>query len=47
MFAAMTVGTLAQLATCREEAALLGLRSAFTSVTLPLNQLLRQLILGI
>lgn len=46
MLAALTVGTTMQLATCREEAALFGLRTAFSAFTLPLNSVIQQLLLG-
>ncbi len=45
MLAVFTCGTTFQLAACREEATLFGLRTAFSSVTLPLNQLIRSLLL--
>lgn len=44
--AAMTLGTAFQLSTCREDAALFGLRWAFSSITLPLNVFIRDLLLG-
>ncbi len=44
--AALTLGTTLQLSTCQQEAALLGIRTAFTSFTLPFNQLIRQFLLG-
>jgi len=44
--AALTVGTAMQLSTCREDLALFGLRTAFSSITLPINELLRALIFG-
>ena len=47
LLAAMTAGTALQLAACREEAALLGLRTVFTSFTLPFNQFIRQLLLSL
>jgi hypothetical protein len=47
LFIAMTVGTAMQLSTCREETALFGLRTAFTSVTLPINTAIRQILLGL
>ena len=47
MFAAMTVGSAMQLATCREETALLGLRTAISSITLPINTLIRQFFVGL
>lgn len=45
--AVMCMGTVAQISTCREESALFGLRTAFTSVTLPINTLIRQILLGV
>ncbi|HKQ50137.1 MAG TPA: hypothetical protein VJZ71_18820 [Phycisphaerae bacterium] len=42
MFATMTVGSVMQLSTCREETALLGLRTAISSITLPINTLIQQ-----
>lgn len=47
VFAAMTLGTTWQLSNCGTELSLLGLRSAFSSITLPINILLRNLLLGI
>jgi len=47
LLAAMTVGTAMQLSTCREEAALFGLRTAFTSVMLPINAAIQQILLGL
>lgn len=44
--AVMTVGTAMQLSACSDELALFTLQTAFTSVTLPINALIRQLILG-
>ena len=46
MLAALCVGTTAQLATCREEAALFGLRTAFSSVTVASNTAIRQFFFG-
>ncbi len=46
VLAAMTIGTAMQLSACREELALFGLRTAFTSVTLPLNQAIQAFLLG-
>lgn len=40
------MGTVTQLSTCREQSALFGLRTAFTSFTLPVNTFLRQFFLG-
>ncbi len=45
LLATMTMGTLAQVSTCQQEAALFGVRTAFTAFFLPLNQLLRDLLL--
>lgn len=47
VFIAMIAGTAMQVSTCREEAALFGLRTAFTSVTLPINTAIRQALLGL
>ena len=47
LLAALCLGSVAQLSTCREESALFGLRTAFTSFTLPFNVLLRQILLGV
>jgi hypothetical protein len=47
VLAVMTVGTAMQLSTCRQEVALFGLRTAFTSVTLPVNTFIRQALLGL
>ena len=47
VLAAMTVGTAMQLSTCREETALYGLRTAFTSVMLPINSLIYQILQGL
>ncbi|MCG8405779.1 MAG: hypothetical protein MI923_11330 [Phycisphaerales bacterium] len=47
MLAAMTCGTTLQLSTCREDLALFGLRTLFTSFTLPLNQLLRDILISV
>jgi hypothetical protein len=47
LLAAMTIGTAMQLSTCREDLALFGLRTAFTSVTLPINVAVRQVLLGV
>lgn len=47
LFVAMTMGTTFQLTTCREESALFGLRWAFSSVTLPINQFIRDLLLSL
>ncbi|MBI5765264.1 MAG: hypothetical protein HZA51_17265 [Planctomycetes bacterium] len=47
LMAAMSMGTVLQLSTCREETALLGLRTAFSAFTLPVNIFIRSFILGI
>ena len=47
LLAAMTLGTAFQLTACREDAALFGLRVGFSSVTLPINQFLRSILLGL
>ncbi len=47
LMAALTMGTALQVSACREEFAFFGLRTAFTSITLPINQLIQQLLLGI
>ena len=47
VLAVMTCGTTFQLSTCREDLALFGVRTLFTSFTLPLNQLLRDILLSI
>ncbi len=44
MLAALTCGTTLQLSACRGDLALFGLRTLFTSFTLPINQLLQDLI---
>ena len=46
LFATMTMGTTFQVTACREETALFGLRWAISSVTLPINQFIRDLLLG-
>lgn len=46
MLAALCLGTTTQLSTCREDAALLGVRTAFSSVTLPINTAIRQFFFG-
>jgi hypothetical protein len=45
--AAMAMGSVLQLSTCREETALFGLRWAFSSFTLPIDVYLRQFIVGL
>ncbi len=47
LLAAMTVGTVMQLSACREDASLFALRTAFSSITLPINTLISQYLLGI
>lgn len=47
LMATLTMGTLMQWSTCRENTALFGLRWAFSSVTLPINTFLRNLIFAI
>ncbi len=46
MMAALSMGTVLQIATCREQAAFLGLRSAFSAFTLPVNQAIRDFLLA-
>lgn len=46
MLATLTMGTVAQVSTCQQELALLGLRTAFTAFFLPLNQFLRDVLLA-
>jgi hypothetical protein len=43
----MTLGTAFQLTACREDVALFGLRVGFSSITLPINQLLRSILLNL
>jgi hypothetical protein len=45
--AGLCVGTMFQFSNCREDVALLGLRTAFSSITLPINTLIRQFFLGL
>lgn len=47
LLAVMTMGTAFQLTACREDLALFGLRVGFSSVTLPINQFLRSILLGL
>lgn len=47
LFATLTIGTAMQISTCQEQAALLGLRTGFSSVTLPINTLIRQFFFGL
>ncbi len=47
LFATLTLGTAMQVSTCQEQAALLGLRTAFSSVTLPINTLIQQFFFGL
>ncbi len=44
MMAALTIGTAWQLAACREDLAMFGLRTLFSSITVPINQLIQQII---
>ena len=43
----LSFGTVFQIANCGTEFSLLGLRTAFSSITLPIDILLRNLILGV
>ncbi len=45
LLATVTIGTTLQLATCQEELALFGLRTAFSTVTWPINTMIRQFLL--
>jgi hypothetical protein len=45
--AALTMGSVMQVADCRNDAALFGLRWAFSSITLPINTFIRDLIFGL
>ncbi len=47
LLAAMTLGTAFQLTACREELSLFSLRVGFTSFTLPINQFIRNFLLGL
>jgi hypothetical protein len=47
ILAALSLGSVFQLASCREDAALLGLRTAFSSITLPINTLVRSFFQGL
>ncbi len=47
LLAITTIGTTFQLATCQEEAALFGLRTAFSTFTLPINNAIRQFLLSL
>ncbi|MBX3396983.1 MAG: hypothetical protein KF841_16635 [Phycisphaerae bacterium] len=44
--AVLTVGSAMQVSACREELGLFGLRWAFSSITLPINTLIRDLLLS-
>jgi len=44
IMAALTMGTALQLAACREDLAMFGLRTLFSSITVPINQLIQQII---
>ena len=47
MLAALTAGTTLQLTACREEVALLGLRTAMSTFTLPINNAIWQFFFGL
>ena len=47
LLAAMMLGTAFQLTACREELSLFSLRVGFTSFTLPINQFIRNFLLGL
>ena len=47
VMATLTMGTAFQVSTCQNDAALFGLRWAFTSFTLPINTLIRDLLLTV
>jgi len=47
LLAILALGTTFQVSACREDAALFGLRVAFYSVTLPINQLVRSILLNL
>lgn len=47
LLAVMTLGGLAQVSTCREQASLFGLRTLFSAFTLPINQLILAFFQGI
>ena len=47
LLATMMLGTAFQLTACREELSLFSLRVGFTSVTLPINQFIRNFLLGL
>jgi hypothetical protein len=47
LMAALSCGTALQVSACRDDISLFGLRWLFSSVTLPINALLRQLLLGV
>lgn len=42
LLAALTAGTTLQISACREDAVLLMLRTAFTSITMPMNNFIQQ-----
>jgi len=44
MLATLTAGTVLQLSTCQNELALFGLRVAFSSITLPINVFIRDVL---
>ncbi|HPF37601.1 MAG TPA: hypothetical protein P5081_15380 [Phycisphaerae bacterium] len=47
MLATLTMGATMQLASCQDDFALFGLRWAFSSITLPINTLIRDLLLTV
>jgi hypothetical protein len=47
LLATLTLGSIFQLASCREDASLLGLRTAFSSITLPINTAIRSFFQGL
>jgi hypothetical protein len=47
MLAALTMGTTLQVTACRDEAALFGLQTAFSSFTVPINEFIRQFIFSL
>lgn len=44
--AALTCGSALQLSTCRQDLGLFGLRWAFSTFTLPINALIREILLA-
>jgi len=47
LVAGLTIGTALQVSACQENLALFGLRTLFSSVTLPIDVLIRQLLLAV